>query len=723
MDDSTMGFADKAREAVKVIAEKVENLKGRKVPKYPATDDESKVLTMVEEGKRIRQYTVELFEPIWTRSILYTAGIQHLRFIKTSKSYQRQKHEDWLPQPVINIIQPKVQRVVDFFTRNRPTLYVDPTTRSEEDRKSARLGDKCLSNIWDKNQMDAKIDEVATIMITTGNAFTKTFIDTTLRNAVNMPNYIESDEQILGPDGQPIMNQMTGQPVVTKRWQEERDENGQVVSSQVPMGDVGLDVMTPMTMTVPMASKGLHEAPWVMETGMYPTTYIREMFPKYADYIPEDGSVVTADMYIHRITNIIGSGMSGAVRSMDPSVMKGYTIVHQYERAPDKDFPDGLQVIESMGIPLRIGPLPLGTRFSYNHFGYYRVPGRFWCRGMVEDLVPIQDQINKLEQFLQTNDNFNSMPTWIVPKGADIPKGVLNNRPGNVVEYTYPFEPRRISGESMSPDIVQRRQLYMEDAEQISGVRDVLQGDAPPGVTAGVALNRLGEDAEGMFSPIEKRWQYGLEQVGTSILEMVQKYYTIPRYFSITGDDGGIDEVHDFIGAQLKGNTQVKIEGGSYRPRSKAGQIQTLFDLLQSGLLPGVMMDPGQHREFLDKIGVDGFETDLSLDNKRAKWENEMLVRSMGAEEVIRSAGDNDLIHLNVHTAFMKTEQWRRLPKMSQDRHLMHQIEHLDALEEAGGRAITTGGEDADIAEAAMQPDAEGGEAPEALTGGEEEQR
>lgn len=712
MGDMIGGMIDTAKEKTRQVAEALESRKSKRAPKYPATGDERKVLAAVEDAKRVRQYTIEMFEPIWTRCVLYAAGIQHLRYIRSSRTYERRKVEDWKPQPTINIIQPKVQRVIDFFTRNRPTAYVDASSKSEEDQNAAKLGDSVLDSIVKAQHLEMHLDEIATWMVVTGNGFAKTYLDKTARQAARVMQFEETDEPVLDAMGMPILSQLTGMPITVKKYVEARDPmTGEVQYDEIPQPDVSVDVFGPINMTVPLPStRGTAKCPWMMETGIYPVDYLRETYPDKAEYISLEGSVLTSDLYTHRITNIIGSGMAGSIRSLDPQVMKGFAVVNTYERAPDPEFPNGLLVVESEGTPLLIGDLPLGRRLSYTHFGYYRVPGRFWCRGMVEDLVPIQDQINKLEQMLQVNDGFNTNPMWLVPKGAGIAEGRLKNKPGNVVEYDYPYEPRRIPGESMPAQIIQRQQLQMEYAEEVSGVRHVLTGDAPPGVTAGVALNRLGEESEGIFAPIEKRYSRSVEELFESILEAVQRYYTYPRYMAIEGDDGGLDEIRDFVGTQLKGNTKVRIEAGSYRPRSKAAQQQILFDALNMGILPGVLTDPGHHREFLDRIGVDGFDTTMTLDHKRAKWENEMLSRTTGWEQVKRESGDNDMIHMEVHTQARKTAQWRRLPFTVQERHLMHEVEHLDMLMMSGGRPITTGGEDAMATSEAAANDIGGGD-------------
>jgi hypothetical protein len=688
------------------LASKMDEVQERK-RSYSPTGDERKVMKFIQEAKRVRETTLDAFEAIWSKAILYTAGVQHLRFIASMRTYEPTKEDEWVPLPTHNFIQPKVQRIVDMFTRNHPGLYVEPNSRNMDDVMAGELGTKLIRAIHDNTGMRDKYDLLVNWAAVTGNAFSKSFIDTSTQTARKVPRYREVEEPIMGFDQQPVINMHTGQPALTKRWVEERNpETGEQLFDEQPEGDVRTDILGPLGMTVPLAAQTWSDIPWVMETQLYSTILLKEMYPDKADAIPDTGQIVSTDLYQYRITSLLTSGLHGVLRTLDPWSMEGFSVVNQYERRPDRDFPGGILVIETDGVPLYLGDLE-GNDFSYEHFGYYRVPGRFWHRGVVEDMMPIQDQINKLEQFLQLNDAHNVNPTTYVPSEAEIAPGALNNRPGAKIEYNWPYKPDTVEGVSMPPEIVQRRQLYIQDMEDVSGVRNVLMGDAPPNVSAGVALNRLGEEAEGLFSPIQKRFETFIERTGSKQLQLAQKYYSSPRYFATQNDMGTWEEIKDFVGADLRGNTRIRVEAGSYKARSRAGKQQTLLDLLGAGLLPGVMMDPEQTRSFLQQFGYAEFAPPQSLDSRRAEWENQMLIRSSGWERIQRMPGDDDVIHMETHTRFMKTDSWLHLPETVQQRHLIHQMEHLLTMEQTGGRAIVTGAEDAGMAEEAAAAEAQ----------------
>jgi hypothetical protein len=672
-----------AKDKASGIAAKLRADEGKPVP-YTPSADETYVLKLIDEAKRTRLATLEAFEPLWTKAILFCAGVQHLRYISSSRNFEPTRYEDWMPMPVFNFIQAKVQRIIDFFTRNDPTAYIQPIDRTEVNRRAAEIGENVREYLWDFNQEPDNFDEAATWAAVTGNVFKRIYVDGSLKNARRIPKVSVSEEPILDPMTGEIIMGFDGQPVMTPRHAIVRDEMDSIVYEEVPEAEINTYNVGPMAMTVPLASRRLQDAPWLMETTLQPIETLKQLYPQFADHMPKQGTVITSDLYQHRLTSLLTSGLHGVVRSLDPYTMDGFGITHYYERAPSRDFPKGLAVVEMSGLPLYVGELPEGTDYSYNHFGYFRTVGRFWYRGAVEDMIHPQEQINKLEQFEQLNDAFNVNPQTYVPKESGIAEGAIRNKPGKVTRYKYPFKPETTPGMALPPSIIQRRGIYMQDIEEISGVRNVMMGDAPPGVTAGVALNRLGEEAEGMFAPIQRRWETFLERDQTLKLKLVQKFYTIPRYMALNRRSG-VTEIKDFVGAQLRGNTTVRIEAGSYRPRSKSGQQQLMIDALQMGLLPGVFTDPEQLREFLVRLGVDGFDPPEGLDTKRAKWENEMLGRMSGYDQVHREPSDNDFIHLTSHNNFQKTDDFRRLPLMMQNFHHLHIAEHLMAVINAEG--------------------------------------
>ncbi len=721
------GWVQGAKNVAARLAAALQAKERSDVPQYAPTPDEAVVLRMLDEPKKIRRYTLDALGPNWERSILYASGVQHLIYDQLTKSYRKQRQQDWVPLPVENHVQGKVQRAVDFFTRNRPQGEVVPNSNGQDDVDAAELAEQARKDNWDRNDRDSDLREAAHWLVTTGNVFDKTHLDTTLRSAIRLPRLTESMEPVLDEMGQPVPG-LDGAPVFTRRVVEARGPDGAVLIDSIPQGEVCHRILGPMSVTVPVGLTGrLRRSPWILEAGLYPLADLRQLYPDKAEWIGDKGQAVTSDLLTHgRLTSVVRQGVTGAFRSLEPYVLEGYGVVFFLERAPDPDFPNGVLLVEYNGIPLLIDDLPCsteqdGAEYSYEHAGYYPVPGQFWHRGMVEDAIGPQDSINRLEQALQVNDAFNAMPQWLVPEEGKTAEGAIKNKPGVTIKYKNGVvgKPERIAGMPMGAEFVARKAGYVDTMDRTTAVRDVLMGDKPPGVSAFVAINALGEDAEATFEPIVKDWDRFIERTETKGLRFMQKYYHEARLLTVRGDDGSLAEIKDFIGAQLRGNTRFRMESGSYRPRSKAGQQAMILEGLQKGLFADLQMDPRQLEQIREKVGVAGFKGPKSLDVEMARRENEMLQRSVGWEQVARHTSDDDLLHHLIHEELQKTPAFRRLPNEVQMRVVMHDIQHLMALQETGGASAGTLADFAN--EDAAEPVNEPGKPGEA-TGGTEEQ-
>jgi hypothetical protein len=660
------------------IKQSLEAREERRRPYIP-TAEESFCMKFIEEANRVRTVQLYSYEPLWVRCILYCAGIQHLRYLPTTRSFEPLRQQDWMPYPVINMIQSKVERAVNFFTHSRPAGGCIPEGQHEDNKEAAKHGDKILKFIHEDQNEAEKLDEAANWLIVTGNTFKKVYADQ--NSPIPMPTVGITREPLLHPETQqPVMNR-AGLPVMTTRYQD----------SQEPVPQVGTrvktDVVGPLHMTVPLAATRFDDSPWAQETTLQSLEELRKLYPDKADYIGDEGRAITSDIYIHRILTIMSSGYSNLIQATNPYALEGFGVVHHHERRPTVEFPNGILVVSLNNIPLLIDELPLGHRFSWNHCGYHRVSGRFWFRGAVEDAIDPQNQVNKLEQFFRVNDDFNSNPQWLRPKQSGIPEGALTNKPGRTHEFIWPFKPEVLQGVSMPPQMIQRLAMYMDVIDEVMQVKDVLVGNAPAGVRAGVALNRLKEEAEGGFEPIAKRWNTFLGKDAEMKLEAVARYWSEPQSFTLEGDDGTVEQVKDFVGTMLQNVRRFRVDGASWRPSSHSQKQQLILDLWEAGLIPGILMDPEQHRQLMDVMGLEGFEAEQSADYKRSKLENEQLIRSVGWEKVVREPGDDDMVHLAVHAKLRKAPEWAKLPNVVKSRVLLHEAEHLKAIMLADGMA------------------------------------
>ena len=153
------------------------------------------------------------------------------------------------------------------------------------------------------------------------------------------------------------------------------------------------------------------------------------------------------------------------------------------------------------------------------------------------------------------------------------------------------------------------QQMDKQDFNDILGYMEIMQGKAPSGIEAGVALEMLAESANTRIRLKVRLMEGSIRRTGELLLKFVQKYYTAQRTFRIVGsefgDDGSIRSPQFFsinqpagIAADEAGNNipqfdetsnqippdaefDIRIGAGSTLPVSRTARFQqgiTLFD-------------------------------------------------------------------------------------------------------------------------------------------------
>lgn len=143
-------------------------------------------------------------------------------------------------------------------------------------------------------------------------------------------------------------------------------------------------------------------------------------------------------------------------------------------------------------------------------------------------------------------------------------------------------------------------------------------------------------------------------------LRVVQKNYLIGRLLKVTGADGQ-DEVKKFRGADLRGNTDVKVVTQAALPRSRALKIEYLMRLFNSKII----QDPRKILEMLELGNVEKLFDDTLVHERRAHRENMMIESQPNIEPAIVQSWiydhDDDNIHIPIHVKFRLSVKYDKL--------------------------------------------------------------
>jgi len=196
----------------------------------------------------------------------------------------------------------------------------------------------------------------------------------------------------------------------------------------------------------------------------------------------------------------------------------------------------------------------------------------------------------------------------------------------------------------------------------------------------------LYEVGTGKLFPVLGRWKRFIESDQKKQLRLIANKYQEPRpdfirMLMARNEELSEQEINNFIGSDLYDNCNVIIEAGSNIPKLQAAEQALLMEVAATGALS--LEQPTNKSEFLQKLGIVGFDNDVGPDTRRAEWENDILrdIEQNPENHPVVLVTDNHAIHKEVHGNFTKEPRFMTLPVQVQQAVFMHIQEH-DMMEQ-----------------------------------------
>lgn len=570
------------------------------------------------------------------------------------------------------------------MTKDRPIWEVHPASGDDSDLEGARLGERILDHYWSDLKLRRRLRSALLWARVSSAGFWKMYWDSTAGDSVSV---------IVGPDGQPIKSSSGGlmradDPQTSQLLSQLPAEMTEGFSEKkIALGKACVEVRSPFEILPdPLAEEGgLDEAEWVIEEAVRSQEYVRRRYGKEIE--PKADAVA----------GIAESRMLGGATAS--TTYKGVRIFELWEQ-PSSKHAGGRRVVWTDDEVLSEDDNPYGF-LPYAMFTGVPVPGRFWPTTTVEQLRPLNLEMNKTRSQVRENAARIGNPSLLKNRLANVN---YSGVPGEVVEYDGTIAdsvPAYLRPPEM-PAYVQNELDRMEGSlNEVSGQHEVTRGNVPAGVTAASAINLLMEGDDTRLANDIEDVETALGEAGGILLKLTGRFMDDERVAMIGGEDERWDVVK-FKGTQLGENHQVTVEAGSGMPRSKAAKQAAMHEVLQLMIQYGLEINPRDLRRFLRAYEVGGLERlfgDLSADERQVNHENRRLY---AGEQIPLNSFDNDLVHIEGHTEEQKSPQWARMPDEIKGVWEAHVAEHRqryidtqNAMVEAGGNTEESGDEPA----------------------------
>lgn len=566
-------------------------------------------------------------ESIWMRNIAYLCGVTGVYYDTQTRQYvPTDKALKYIPRNrlTVNKILPTVQNRLARLTKRRPKFQVRPNSNQQEDRDASVLANQILDMVWEKEEMATKVIELIMWAQETGHAYLKCNWDPSM--------------------GKQIINPETGETEYE--------------------GDIRIDVVSPFEIFPDPLAKSFRDIQWIVQAKVRRLDYFKTHYPERGGEVKEEETWLLSAQYENRINSLAGTYSNGSGINMN---VKHSAIEMIYYEKRSSKHPNGRMIVVANGVTLEDKELPCGE-IPFVKFDDILVAGKYYSESLITHLVPIQDQYNRVITRRSQWVNKMLCGKYMAARGAELTQESLNDQNGEVLEYT----PVPNAAPPSPMDIPQIPAYAYKEEEsldmqfgEISGINEVSKGQLPSSTLSAIGMQFLSEQDDTRIGIVARRHELGMAQFGRIILLFIEKYYKTPRILKIAGQNMQY-MVKEFLGADVKGNTDVVVIEGSTLPGSITAKRDFILTLRREGLL-GNPQDPKANEKVLKMVefgDIDDIWGDYSLDMAQIKQSIDSI--EAGEPPEPPSEFDNNELHLLEKNRLRKSDKFKTLSPASQ---------------------------------------------------------
>ena len=220
-------------------------------------------------------------------------------------------------------------------------------------------------------------------------------------------------------------------------------------------------------------------------------------------------------------------------------------------------------------------------------FMNYSDPFRgFFGQGIATQQFGTQMGLNRIMYTIARAITLNGVPRWLVEKNSGVVPAHINNEIGPIIKWTG-TKPECITAQCNSPEMYEERNQMITMGFQDCGVSAMqASSQKPQGLNSGEAQRVYDDIATDRFATVSKKYDnifldgaYLISEMAKDIAERTGKYQTVYP------NKDGTKEIDLPAMKFLKDPFVIQCFTESALPRTPAGRIQTVTELVQAGIL------------------------------------------------------------------------------------------------------------------------------------------
>ena len=496
-----------------------------------------------------------------------------------------------------NQVMPGVNELVAQMTKTRPVIRATPDSGGDRDVKAAQMGERLYEYWFDQFDLSAKLKSAL------------------VHAQISQGYWLITWDPLAGKGMKLMLNPNTGQPIVDSEladvYKDELRKAGVPVEEfekTIYVGDISVQVLS-------------GEQVWIDPTvsNFADAKYVICKYPMDADEVEARwGKKVTPDATVADSRPALM--YSNRKEQRPKNVRNVFMLYHK----PGPTLPKGKYVVW-IEDPNQI-LFQSDWQFPFNelpivHFPGIERPGSVMDEPRVTQVRPLQKEFNNTVSKVAMHKNLTMKPQMMAPIGSLRQR--LTDEPGAVFEYA-PIQGLAPDWRPIPP-MPPYLQWYLEFIQgRIDRVfnRIPTERSALPARTdSGNLVELVQEAVADQLSPEILRMEDALARAGDLMIKYAQRFYEEPRLLKIRGAGGSV-QVQKFLNSDLEGGFSFHAETGSGLPRTRAGQVQQIKEMVEMGVLP-----PNEALPYLPIAGLKSIQARLMADEDFAHRKVEQLLK------------------------------------------------------------------------------------------------
>lgn len=552
---------------------------------------------------------------IWRNSVAFYAGNHYVRDLyNTSNAYRVRVRE--------NHINNIMNRLLSVVVQNMPIVRCFPATDSAQDVQDAQNTEAYGKYFWRIKRLESQLSKYVRYSLIFGNAFSWRGWNPDL-----------GGKMVLNPD--------------------ETETGEKEIESY--RGDIEFHIDDPFKVAV---RPGIDE--WLDHYDILRSVPVsRAMLEGKFGEIEADPAVVL-------------NSQTGDYRIDEDNI-----VLNHYYHKPTPWFEEGLYVAWAGKKILKARPATKSEiELPVTFMGFDKVPMKFWHLSSIEQVMDLQEQLNRAASMIIEARNLVARPRVLASNQSKVPTQSLSDRPGEVIRYDAAGGVPQFHVPPFNFAELAAHKGDVRDAiGMVTGMTMASRGEIPAATRTALALQLVLEQDRSQYLPYIKNFHQSILDVMNGIFSEAAANIdeSDPRTIKI---EGKIRTTRTFHGGMVPSPLDLYLEDTNPLGWTSAGRVEQIQEIAKMGLI----RDPNTLLEMLHINSADPAYESANINRQSQQKENELLDRG---EPVEVNIAENHAIHLEEIDKVMASFEFRYRPQPIKDLFHAHRQAHVDMMQQA----------------------------------------